>query len=433
MKAGKEDQPLISLSVHSETGRLRVVMVHRPGPELDRMVPAMREEFLFDDILHGDRAREEHDIFRRVLEKVADEVLEVQTLLAESLTSPACRDDFLGRLALLERLPPATLEALSAMDGPELAGAVIGGLERAPRSLARDISPGVDYLLHPLPNMLFMRDPLVVVGEGAVLGSMARGARRREPFLMKFTYTRHPRLQLERQGGFYFDESPLLGLRRKIRVPGLEGGDILVLSDRVLAIGASERTSELAVDLLAQELREKTQVEVILMVLLPKKRATMHLDTVFTVLSPGQCLVYPPMFLPGGSELAPVIKKDLRGRKLGVEVRDSLLEALREEGIDLEPICCGGPGDRINQQREQWSDGANALALAPGIITLYERNVHTAEELSRHGFEVVRAEEVLARDMALDRPTAILLPGTELSRARGGPRCMAMPLVRDPE
>lgn len=425
----------INLNVGSEVGRLRVVMTHRPGAEVDRMAPSLMDEFLFDDILYGNTARVEHDQFLDVLALAADEVLDVQTVLAESLAAADVRKDFIEALTGLESLPPVMVEYLQSLEPAELARMSVAGVEFSAQMVEHYPSARLPYLLTPLPNLMFMRDPLVVVGQGAFLGSMARKIRQREPLVLRYAYGFHPRIRLVEQNKFLFDDLSLLTLRRKIDIQGIEGGDVLVLSDKVLAIGISERTSEIAVDLLAEALKRKTGLETILVVLLPKQRAVMHLDTVFTQISPYECLVYAPMFLHDGAELLPVIKKDLRGENIRSELMPSLLEALEREGIALTPISCGGRGDRISQQREQWTDGANALCLAPGVITLYERNVRTAEELNRHGYEVVTSQEVLSRQKQLvfdgRHKYAILIAGTELSRARGGPRCMTMPLVRD--
>ncbi|MEW6278998.1 MAG: arginine deiminase family protein, partial [Candidatus Eremiobacterota bacterium] len=217
-------------------------------------------------------------------------------------------------------------------------------------------------------------------------------------------------------------------------VPRIEGGDIAVLGERVLAIGASERTDVTAIELVAYALMNRTPFETILVVLMPRRRAAMHLDTVFSQISQHECLVYPPMFLPDGAELLPVVKKDLRRGHVHSEIKTSLLEALREEGLDLEPVCCGGSEDRIMQQREQWTDGANAFALAPGVIAMYERNQRTVEELHRRGYEVVAAEDLVSGRASLnldgEHRYQVLIPGNELSRARGGPHCLTMPLAR---
>jgi len=422
----------IELAVPSEVGRLRKVMVHRPGRELDRMLPSLMDELLFDDIAHGPAARREHDTFRAVLGLVADEVLEIQDLLAETLLDGEVRNDFVRSLAFQEKPPRDIVDALDAMDAAELARVCVEGIEQGrPETHHRPWNP---FALAPVPNLLFVRDPLVVTSHGAIVCSMAKRARRREPLIMKSVYTHHPRFRLKDRERVYFDDLSLEWLRRRIRIPGLEGGDVLVLSDRILAIGASERTNEVAVDLLTEALVSQTDIEFVMLVLMPKTRSAMHLDTIFTQISEHECLVYPPMFLPESPELLPVIKKDLRGQHIRSEFKPSLLEALREEGMDLEPVCCGGD-DPVAQQREQWTDGANAFCLAPGIIVLYERNERTAEELSKRGYEVVHAAELLdgTRKLDLDgtHKYCILVLCPELSRARGGPRCMTMPIVRD--
>ena len=283
-----------------------------------------------------------------------------------------------------------------------------------------------------------MRDPASVLGDGYSLNSMATWAREREPLILGHIFRHHPRLRHLTEQDLWFDQvGPLL--RDEIKAPvSLEGGDILVLSPKVLAVGCSERTQADAIHLLAESLRahragHEDSFDFLLMVLMPKKRSAMHLDTIFTRIAEDECLVYPPYFTPGSRELLNVTAIDLRHPELRMETRPDLLKVLRGLGIDLRPISCGG-SDPILQQREQWTDGANAFCLAPGVITSYGRNIATGEALAQAGYRVVTASQVLT-DASLNlldgRKYLVQIEASELSRARGGPRCMTMPLSRE--
>lgn len=425
----------MTLAIDSEIGRLRSVLVHEPGREIDRMVPSMMQDLLFDDILFGTRAREEHRRFRQVLKFVADEVLEARDLLEEVLQDADARNAVLTEIAGLLAWPPAVLVALNDLPADRLAAGLVEGIDRH----RPEITGSLDslYLLPPVPNWFFQRDPAVVLGDRVIRSAMATRARWREPLLSGAIFAFHPRFG-RRADAFWFHEFAAeersLSLARMR--PTLEGGDVLVLSAETLVIGYSERTEKITIERLAEALRrEGARVKRILVVAIPPQRATMHLDTIFTRLSQGECLCYAPMILPGGAEEVDVYEADLTGREVSWTTRDDLLTALRALGIDLEPILCGG-ADPIDQQREQWTDGANLLALAPGLVLGYDRNTRTADELSRHGYAILSDDDLLLGRATLERKKrvkqAILMSAPELSRARGGPRCMTMPLARDP-
>jgi arginine deiminase len=427
----------MSLRVTSEIGKLKSVLVHLPGPEIDRMVPSMMEELLFDDILYGNRAREEHRRFQQVLGFVADEVLEVQDLLEEVLQVPEQRGAVLDDLARTFGWGGDMEVRLRDLNAEQLASALITGIERPLPEIAE---PTADlYAIPPIPNYFFQRDPLVVVGERAIRCSMATSARQREPLLNGYVLSLHPRFASAEGGKFWFQEfsanygKPASYARMR---PTLEGGDILVLREDLLAIGYSERTEKTTIERLAESFKKlKAPVKRILVVAIPPARSYMHLDTVFTMISESECLVYGPMILPDGAEEADVYECDLTKREITWTTEKDLLSALKAQKLDLKPLRCGG-ADPIAERREQWTDGANAFALAPGVVLMYDRNEQTAAELQRAGYDVVdEADLLLGREeLELWKPGkkyVILLAAHELSRARGGPRCMTMPLVRE--
>lgn len=422
------------IAVHSEIGRLRTVVVHQPGREIDRMTPSMMQDLLFDDILHGARAREEHRRFQQVLRLFA-EVLEIQVLLEEVLADPDRRRLVVDELASTLRLVPEVVERLALLDAPRLAAALIEGLEQP----HPEITGSIDslFLMPPVPNYFFQRDPVIPVGDRLVRGSMATPARLREPLVSGAVFEHHPRFARP-DGIFWFHEFRAAWGKNvsyaRMR-PHIEGGDVLVLRDDLLAIGYSERTEETTIERLSEALKAAgSAVKSIIVMAIPHERSFMHLDTLFTQVSEGECLCYAPMVLAGGAEEADVYSVDLAHDEITWTPEKDFLSALKKRGLDLAPISCGGT-DPIDQQREQWTDGANAFAVAPGVIICYDRNERTADELDRHGYEIVRDEDLLLGRREIDprggKKYAIQLSTTELARARGGPRCMTMPLVRE--
>jgi arginine deiminase len=424
----------MTLKIHSEIGKLRSVLIHQPGREIDRMVPSMMQNLLFDDILYGGRAREEHRRFQQLLRFVAEEVLEVQDLLEEVLLEPDRKKIVLEGLSAQLGFSSEVSGLLAELPPVRLAAALIEGIERPVPEISESLE--TLYLLPPIPNYFFQRDPAMVVGDRVIRASMATPARLREPLLSGIIFEHHPRFARP-DGVFWFQEfSAEYGKAvsyARMR-PTIEGGDVLVLREDVLAIGYSERTEKTTIERLAETLKkEKSPIRKIFVVGIPPERSYMHLDTVFTMISPDECLCYTPMMSPEGPEEADVYEADLTKREITWTTEKDLLSALKKVKIDLKPIACGG-SDPIDQQREQWTDGANAFALAPGIILCYDRNERTAEQLEKNGYEIVMDDDLLMgrRELELWHPKkyAIQLSATELSRARGGPRCMTMPLAR---
>jgi arginine deiminase len=395
------------------------------------MVPPMMEDLLFDDILFGDRTRDEHRRFRRLLQILGIDVIEANDLLTEALGDEEARA-WLWAMILAEA--PQELRGTPPPTSAEEAVAIaVGGLLCSQDTHGIEISDL--FRLAPLPNWCFQRDPQVVLGNGVIFGAMATAARWRESVLARCIFRFHPQLN-----GTNVIVDPLSATQETGSLPGphrpcLEGGDLLVLSPEVLAIGVSERTNTIAVEVLAEALANLDNGPRWLEVVhLPHRRAYMHLDTVFTPLDRDAALVFPPVICGGGPQLAETYEIDLSSSDLLPHHRGCLLDALADRGLDLQPIACGG-SDPIAQQREQWTDGANAFALAPGIIVLYDRNVATADELARQGFRVVAAEDVLLgrEEIQLQEGgrVCVLLESHEISRARGGPHCLTHPLERD--
>jgi arginine deiminase len=418
------------LNVTSEIGRLRRVLVHRPGREIDEMTPSMMERLLFEDILFGDDARLEHHTFRRVLERAGAEVLDAEDLLAEALATEGGRRYLLSELAGEYGVPRPVVERLEGLAAGELATALLAGL-RAPG--------GRTFDLDPVPNYFFQRDPQTVLGDRVVVAAMATDAREREALLARTIFDHAPTLAGAAAELFEIDAPPQAAADpgRAYPYPTLEGGDVLVASPEVILIGISERTNRGGVEQLAEYLRrEETRFRHLILVELPHRRSFMHLDTVFTLIDRGTCLAYAPVIEPAATGHSPqssyVHHVDLEAKQVSFEVRPSLRRALDQVGLELDLVPCGG-ADLLDQDREQWTDGANAFALAPGVIFLYARNHRTLEELARRGWRVLDEEAAAAGpEPLLDAgPTVVALAGNELSRARGGPRCMTMPLVRD--
>lgn len=401
--------------VGSEIGALEAVICHTPGPELLAVTPANRADFLYDDIIDLDAARTEHRVFESILARFA-EVYEVRDLLEELCADPDARGFLVDRAAGMIHSKLAA--QLRDLDAHQLVSYFIEGREVSEGPLQKLL--GVQgYDLPPLPNLFFTRDAAMVVGTGVVIGSMRYTARWTEELLMKALFSYHPGL---RSSGLVYD-----GSEERRGGYTIEGGDLHVLRPDLVVMGLSERSSPGAFDAISERLVEEQGVRDILVVVLPTDRAMIHLDMIFTMVDREQCVVFPPEFVgPGRASVL-----HYRAGREGMEEKADLFTALRDVGMPLDPIRCGGDR-RTDQEREQWSSGCNFLAVRPGLVLGYSRNEHTYREMETAGYRIVDAVDFLTgqEDIADDQRAVISFDGAELVRGGGGARCMTLPVRR---
>ena len=404
------------INVTSEIGTLKTVLLKRPSKEVENLVPEYLQRLLFDDIPYLPIIQREHDYFAETLKNRGIEVLYLEKLIVETLSNPELKKQFVDDIlresqANVNGAAKILKEYLLSFSTAEMVDKITSGvlkreIEASKKThlyeLMEDHYP---FYLDPMPNLYFTRDPAASIGNGLSINNMREPARRRESLFMQYIIKHHPRFAghdvpvwLDRNYGF-----------------SIEGGDELILSDEVIAIGVSARTSAKAIERLALNLfKRNTSFKKVLAVEIPKCRAFMHLDTVFTMVDYDKFTIHPAIQGPEGNMNVYILEKGVDEEHVNISHRSNLQETLKEVlGLsELVLIPCGG-GDEIASSREQWNDGSNTLAIAPGVVITYDRNYISNEILRQHGIEVI---EILS---------------SELSRGRGGPRCMSMPIVRE--
>ncbi len=414
--------------VHSEIGKLRSVIIHRPGPEIENMTPENAERALYSDILNLTEAQKEYASFEKILSSLTT-TWEVRSLLQDILDDNAVKKQLISAVVQLELSGDMAYAAeLYAMDGAELARGLIEGVVMKKNSLTRYLSEE-RYILRPLHNFFFTRDASMVIGDSVLIGKMANAVRDREAVIMNHIFRFHPQFGVRT---LCVEEDKKFTLSREDY--HIEGGDLLVVSDTVLLVGMGMRTTASAIDFLASRFGANSdELHYIIVQELPDERESfIHLDMIFTLLDHDVCMVYEPVVTHPNS--LKTMKLSVRnGEITAISEEHTILTALAGIGINMRPISCGGTADVWVQKREQWHSGANFFAFEPGKVLGYRRNVNTLEELNRNGFEILKANDVLkGKKYPTDYDRCVItIEGSELSRGGGGCRCMTMPVARD--
>ncbi|MDO4754637.1 MAG: arginine deiminase [Bacillota bacterium] len=404
----------MSLNVYSEISKLKTVLLHRPGEELNNLSPSILARLLFDDIPDLPLAQKEHDQFAEVLRKSGVEVVYLGDLMKDVLSDSKVKakflDDYISEAQLeSEHQADAVRNYLESLGNDALFGKLVAGIRReeipstGKQSLFSMIGNENPLIIDPMPNLYFTRDPFAITGRGVSLNHMRTVTRNRETLFGKYIFEHHPRFK-QSQVPFWYDRS---------YNAALEGGDILTLSDKIVAIGVSQRTDADSIEIFAKRLFSSDEpFEKIIAFDIPKTRAFMHLDTVFTMIDKDAFTIHPG--IEGPLTIYTLEKTSDDGEFVIHKEQDPIETILaRHLGIDkVDLIRCGGDSI-IDAEREQWNDGSNTLAIAPGEVIVYDRNYVTNGLLRERGFKLHE------------------IGSSELSRGRGGPRCMSMPLFRE--
>lgn len=405
----------MAIHVKSEIGKLKKVMLHRPGQELEHLVPEDLERLLFDDIPYLKTAKIEHDMFAEIMRGQGVEVVYLEDLTADVLKNPEKKEQFVREFIAEGGASAAKVRdqlydyLMKNSDEKELVLKTMSGIRASELNVKMScplvslVKKESQFLLDPIPNLYFTRDPFACIGNGVSLNRMYSRTRRRETLYGKYILKYNP--DFAGKVPFYYDRDMDFSI---------EGGDILNLSNKVIAIGISQRTTPEAIELLAQNIfvDKASEIETIIALDIPAVRAFMHLDTVCTQVDYDKFTIH-----PGIMQTLRIfeIKPGDRKGQLKVTESDAMLSDILAKYLELDKVTlikCGGK-DRIASEREQWNDGSNTLCIEPGKVVVYDRNYVTNEILRQHGIEVLE------------------MASSELSRGRGGPRCMSMPLERE--
>ena len=412
------------VDIRSEIGELEGVIIHTPGPEVENMTPDSSHKALYSDILNLSVALKEFNQFKGFLTKVT-KTFEVKDLLSTVIQNPEHRSELLQAIATKERLNEYTVSELMDIRHDKLSTMLIEGVEMRKDNLTRFLSKD-RYSIEPLHNFFFTRDASVAILNKVLISRMYSRIRDRESIIMDSIFRNHPSFGVKT---IHPEQS-----KHFCKEFSFEGGDFLVAREDILLIGTGTRTTSQGIDFIMEYYKEKkVQRHIIVQELPYTPESFIHLDMVYTFLDRNQCMVYEPLILHPTRYLTIHINID-NGKVKSIREVENIPTVLKELGMEMETLHCGGRRDSMIQEREQWHSGANFFAIAPGKVIGYGRNVNTIEEMNRHGYAVIKANDVIQGKVDIKDygKYVVTIDGSELSRGGGGCRCMTMPVRRKP-
>lgn len=409
-----------SVDIKSEIGEIEHVVLHTPGHEVENMTPKNAERALYSDILNLSVASTEYNQLKTVLEQTTN-TLQIRNLLKDILYQQEVARALVHAICIFEKAGDIENDLLQ-LNPEQLTASLIEGVLQKKDSLTKFLSKET-YALLPLPNFFFSRDASMSIFDRVFIGKMASHVREREAMIMKAIFKHHPMLK-----------NNIVSVKDESSGITFEGGDVLVARDDIVIIGIGKRTTSQGIDFIIEKFNHRKQpLHVIVQELPDSPESFIHLDMTFTLLDRDKCMVYEPLILRQNRYQTVYIKLD-NGNVKHIKPAVNIPSLLKELGMELMPVYCGGRKDPVIQEREQWHSGANFFALGPGKVIGYSRNVYTTEEVHRAGLEIIKAEDVMngkVNPNAYDK-YLVTIDGSELSRGGGGARCMTMPLKRKP-